>query len=92
MSITVNSFDTSGNAITGLLATVQANGQQIASGYTPITFEVPSSESYSVTIDSYAIFAFDYWSTGSNSPSISITPTLNSSLAAYFEILNPGLI
>jgi hypothetical protein len=84
-SIIVDAFDTSGNQIAGLFATVQSNGQTIASGFTPFSFSASSGGSYTVTIDNYGEYSFVYWATGSTSPSVTITPTTSSELAAFYS-------
>ncbi len=84
-TVTVDSFDTYGNQIPGLWTTIQSSGQVVASGYTPFSFQASTSSSYTVTIYSYGSYNFESWSTGSYSPSISITPTSSEELAAFYS-------
>ena len=85
VTVTVDSFDLYGNQLPGLWTTIQSNGQVIASGFTPFSFSAVASSTYTVTIYSFGSYSFDYWATGSYSPSISITPTTSSELAAFYS-------
>jgi hypothetical protein len=85
-TITVDSFDLCGNQIPGLYATIESNGQLVDSGLTPFSFQAAPGNTYTVTIDSYGSYHFDFWATGSSSPSISITPTFSSELAAFYLV------
>jgi len=84
LTVTVDSFDLYGNEIPGLWTTIQSNGQVIASGYTPFSFQASASSTYTITICSYESYIFDYWATGSYNQSIAITPTTSSELAAFY--------
>ena len=84
ITITVDSFDTYGNQLPGLYGTIQSNGQLVDSGFTPFAFQAVSGDTYTVTIDNYGNYYFEFWATGSSSPSINITPTFSSELAAFY--------
>lgn len=83
--VTVNSFDLNGNQISGLWTVVQDSyGNVVASGYTPFSFSATPGATYTVSVANYANYNFDYWASGSSSPSMSITPTSNAELTAYY--------
>ena len=89
ITITVDSFDVYGNQLPGLYTTIESNGQLIDSGFTPFHFQAVPGNTYTVTINNYGSYYFDFWATGSSSPSISITPTLGSELAAFYLMYPP---
>jgi Spherulation-specific family 4 len=83
-TVTIDSVDASGNSISGLWTTVWNNGQMVASGYTPYSFNAVPGSTYTVEVANYANYIFDYWAGGSASSSITITPTSNTELSAYY--------
>lgn len=84
ITVTVDSFDLSGNEIPGLYTTVQLGGQVMASGFTPLSFQATPGSNYTVTVDNYENYNFDYWANGSASSSITIAPTSSMELQAYY--------
>lgn len=80
VTITVDAFSTSGEEIPGLITIVQSqSGDMLASGYTPFSFQATSSATYVVTICNLEINNSDYC------PSVTITPTTNMELAAFYQ-------
>ncbi len=84
--VNIVSETTGGVAISGLYTTVGHNGVTIATGYTPLAFTAASANTYAITVDSYGIYGFSHWSTGSTSPSITITPYQATTLVAYYNV------
>ena len=84
--VTVNSETTSGSAVSGLYVTVSQGGTTVATGFTPFTFTATSGIKYTITVSNYGSYTFSYWSTGSTSPSITISPTQAVTLVAYYTI------
>jgi hypothetical protein len=84
VTVNVDSVSLTGNQINGLWMTVQSGGQVIASGYTPFSFQASTSSTYNITIDNYANYVFDFWSTGSIGASLILTPSSNIGLTAFY--------
>jgi Spherulation-specific family 4 len=88
-TVTVESFDLSGSQIAGLYLTVySSSGQVVASGFTPFSLQASSSSSYTIIMDNFGSYTFDYWGSGSSAPSTTVTPTSNLELAAYYYTQN----
>ncbi len=84
-TVTINSAYADGVEFSGMYAYVKSGGSVIASGFTPLTFDVTSGTQYVVTVDNYQSNVFSHWSTGATSSSITITPASTSSLTAYYN-------
>jgi hypothetical protein len=84
-SITVNSADLNGNAVTGMWTTVQQSGVQIDSGFTPLSFNAQQGSTYQVTVANYKNSIFNHWEDGSTSSSRTITATQPTTLTAYYS-------
>ena len=86
VSLTVNSDDLSGNQITGLYIELQnTNGNDVAKGYTPVTFSAKSGQNYVVYANGYQKTQFNHWDDGTTNPARSITPTQSATLTAYYS-------
>jgi hypothetical protein len=73
-SVTVNSVDQNGNAITGYwTALYDASGSAVATGFTPKTFSTIAGTSYNIEADSYGSCTFSKWSNGATSDPMSFT-------------------
>ncbi len=84
-SLSVNSADLSGNAITGMWTTWNQNGAVLASGYTPTTFTGTSGGTYTVTVADYGSTVFCHWQDGSTNPDRTLTLSGNSAVTAYYS-------
>lgn len=86
VSLTVNSVDMSGNSFSGMWVELYAsNGTTLATGYTPITFNVASGVQYTVDAANYQSTIFNHWNNGSTNSSITVTPTQNTTLTASYS-------
>jgi Fibronectin type III domain len=83
--LTVNSQDMLGNQITGLWIELHsANGDTIASGYTPINFDVVQGTQYTVYAANYLNYVFLHWDDGSMNHYRNIMPNANVTLTATY--------
>jgi spherulation-specific family 4 protein len=80
----VNSVDLVGSPIAGLWTTIQTKGGALASGFTPMSYPFVAGASYTVCIASYASYLFSNWANGNTSPCISVSPTQDTVLTAYY--------
>jgi hypothetical protein len=86
-SLTVTSVNAkNGNPINGLWTVIYSNGAVVASGYTSMKYVGSSGATYVVTVSDYGAYAFNHWSTGSTSRSISVTLAQSTNLAAYYTV------
>src|SRR5574337_1482504 len=85
LSITVNSVDLTGTAFSGMYVELHAsNGTTLATGYTPMTFTIPSGSAYTVVSSNYQNYVFNHWGDGTTDSSITISPTQNTTLTEYY--------
>jgi len=86
-SITVQTVDTSNNAINGLYTTLSQNGAVINSGFTPKSFTVGNGQTYTVEVQDYSSYHFLYWQdTGSTNRDRTVTPGGSLTLTAVYCI------
>lgn len=85
-SVTIDSATTGGATITGMYTTVYLNGATLTTGYTPLTFTATSGTAYTTSVANYGAYVFSHWSTGSTSPTITITPGQALALTAYYTV------
>lgn len=86
VSITVNSVDLTGTAFSGMYVELHAsNGTTLATGYTPMTFTIPSGSAYTVVSSNYQNYVFNHWGDGTTNSSITISPTQNTTLTEYYS-------
>jgi hypothetical protein len=84
--IMVNSYDLSGNSLTGLWVEVQSSGGAVlASGFTPFVYTGTAAATYSVTVGSFGSDVFSHWSTGSTDPTDEFALTQAMVLSAYYS-------
>jgi hypothetical protein len=84
-SLLIQSTDMSGNAVTGLWTTVSYNGNVVASGFTPLTFDGTTGAEYTVSVSNYGEYFFSHWENGNASPSRTITLTQSQTLTASYS-------
>src|SRR5574337_1851203 len=84
-TVTVNALDQSGNPHHMYIELQDLNGNDIASGYTPISFSTNSGQQYIVHANNYQSLVFSHWDDGTTNPARSITPTHNLALTAYYD-------
>ncbi|MDC8451493.1 MAG: fibronectin type III domain-containing protein [Candidatus Nitrosotalea sp.] len=86
LSITVNSVDLTGTAFSGMYVELHtSNGTTLATGYTPMTFTIPSGSAYTVVSSNYQNYVFNHWGDGTTNSSITISPTQNTTLTEYYS-------
>lgn len=86
-SLTVNSKMSSGQEIDGMWTVLyDSNGNQVASGYTPITFSgLTSGATYSVSVANYGPYVFMHWEDGSTNSYRTLSATSNHVFTAYYD-------
>jgi hypothetical protein len=72
-TITVTSAYNDGKGLTGMYIVLQQNGNTIATGFTPVTFNVNLGQSYMIIANDYINAYFNHWSDGTQSRSIFMT-------------------
>lgn len=83
--LTVKAIDVLGNPINGIWMELHsANGSIIATGYTPIKFDVSQGIQYIVYASNYLHYVFLHWDDGSLSNHRNITPTGNAVITATY--------
>ncbi len=87
-SIKIDSATTAGVSFNGMWAAVSQNGVTLASGYTPLSFTAVPGGAYTVSVANYGNYVFSHWSTGSTTPTITITFTQAMTLTAYYSVTN----
>jgi|SRR6266850_8462242 len=59
--LTVNSQDNNGNTVTGFFTTLSQNGNQISTGFTPASFTLNNTQTYTVNVEDFGKYVFDHW-------------------------------
>jgi hypothetical protein len=85
-SLTINSVNLAGVSFSGMWVELHAaNGTTLATGYTPVTFNVPSGNSYTIVSSNYQNYVFAHWNDGTTTTSKTITLTQNTILTEYYS-------
>lgn len=85
-TITVKSYDLSGNSITGIWDELHSStGSTISTGYTTNTYSATTGKQYTVYVSNWQNTVFDHWDDGSTNPYRAITPTQSVILTAYYS-------
>jgi len=85
IKLMVNAQDVLGNPISGIWMELHSsNGDTIATGYTPITFDVKQGTQYVVYASNYLNYVFLHWDDGSFKHYRNITPAGNETLTATY--------
>ncbi|MDG6998338.1 MAG: spherulation-specific family 4 protein [Nitrososphaerota archaeon] len=85
VTITIESANLNGNQFSGMWTVFSSSGNIVATGYTPMTITVNSGTQYAISVSNYGRYVFSYWSNGQTTSSITITPTQNIVLVAYYK-------
>lgn len=86
-SIIVNARDTLNKPLTGIWMELHtANGDTVAKGYTPISFDVVQGTQYAVYAGNYMQHVFLRWDDGSTDPHRDITPAMDVTLTGIYTI------
>lgn len=86
-SVTINSVDQSGNAISGYYTVLHGlSANTVATGFTTATFATTAGSAYSLQVDGFGICTFSSWSGGGSSNPTTFTATAGAlSLTAAFN-------
>ena len=89
--LTINAVDSSGNDLNGMYVTLSQNGSLIHSNFTPTSFKLNSSQTYTVTVADYGGYTFDHWNNGSTVRTTTITISSNTVLTAIYRKVGSGV-
>lgn len=90
-SLTVNSVDQSGKAISGYYVILSNSaGGAAATGFTPTTFSTASGNTYSIQADGYQSCVFSQWSDGVTSNPRTFTSSAGMTLTAVYACGTSG--
>lgn len=80
-----------GLAISGLRTVIlnSAGNTIITEGFTPFNYNATSGVPIIVQVDNYDGYTFSDWQNGSTSPQFPITPTVATTLTAYYNVVTP---
>jgi hypothetical protein len=89
--VTVASEYSNGTAVTGVYAELEFNGQEVTTGYTPVTFPLTNGLNYTVTVSDSTNLFFNHWSNEWSVRVIPITASASqqSLLAVFTTIKQP---
>jgi hypothetical protein len=85
VSLTIHSVDLSKTRITGLLVTIQSGSTIVATGYTPVTFNVTPGIQYTVTVANNQNYVFNHWANDSTDATRTVTPTGDATMVAWYS-------
>lgn len=87
-TLTINTQDINGNAISGFNATFSQNGNMVASGSTPTTFTLTNNQNYELSVNYISNYVFDHWEdTGSTSATRDISITSDTTIIAVYKTM-----
>jgi len=89
--LTVNAVDSSGNDLNGMYVSLSLNGSLIQSNFTPTSFKLNSSQTYTVTVADYSGYTFDHWGNGSTLRTMTISISSNTALTAIYRKVGSGV-
>lgn len=88
-SITVNSADSNGNRLTGLMMNISpAPRANIVSQYSPASWTLEGDTAYTITPQDYGSYFFAHWQDGNVTRARTVIPTTGLNLTAYFSTSN----
>src|SRR5690349_4000070 len=91
-TLTVNTQDVNGVTISGVYIQLYTNGKQIASGYSPATFIVNNTQTYTVVPNDYVGYMFDHWvDTGSTDRNRNISVSSDTAISAAYKTLSSSV-
>jgi hypothetical protein len=86
--LSVNSQDSNGNPITGYFVELSQDGNQVATGFTPATFELNNDQDYTVRVEGFGNYMFDHWlDTGSTDAVRTISITSDTEITAVYKTM-----
>lgn len=86
-SLTIRSQDSGGNAISGYWTVLRNSaGAVVASGFTPVTFNLNNGQQYLVSVGNFGSYSFDHWlDNGSTANPRSVTISSGTQLTAVYR-------
>lgn len=66
-AVLVTSQYSNGTTLKGVYTELALNGTEVATGYTPVTFNTTSGDNYTVTVSDFKNLYFNHWSGGFSS-------------------------
>jgi len=85
-TLTVKTADMSGDVISGMWTELHSTtGHTLNSGFGPKSYVVTSGKTYTIFVSDFKNAKFDHWENGSTNPYRTITPTLDSTVTAYYS-------
>lgn len=86
VTVSVFSADLTGNQFPGMFIELQNSaGSDIATGFTPVSFQVTPGQQYIVYANSYQNYVFNHWDDGTTSPARTMTLTQNTTMTAFYS-------
>ena len=85
VSVSVNSVGLTGSPVSGLWTVVTNSGGSTTTGFTPVAYTATAGSTLTVTVGDYQNYVFDHWANGSTSRTITLSPTSDTVLTAYYR-------
>jgi hypothetical protein len=85
VTIKVRSSTLAGVQFSGMWTTVQSSGKSLAMGYTTLSFNGLSGNTYTVCVANYQTTTFSHWSDGSTNPCKAVTPKSDTIITAIYR-------
>jgi hypothetical protein len=82
--VSVQTTEPDGTPVVGIWTTVSDGTAIVASGYTPFMFVATRGVNYTIAVQNFSTYTFDTWSNGEKDQVISLTPSSDEALFAYF--------
>lgn len=89
ITISVSSKSVNESVINGMWTTVSVENNVVSTGFTPFSYSAVAGKTYTVTVSDYQNILFNHWENGNSNRSITIVPTQNISLLAYYSTAPP---
>jgi hypothetical protein len=82
--LTVGTQYADGAALSGMWTTLQQNGAVVATGFSPVTFNLLSGASYTVSVGDYQDTTFHHWDNGSETRARQISISSSTTVTAHY--------
>jgi hypothetical protein len=83
--LTVSSEDLDGNQIDGYFVSLEQDGEEIDTDFTPAGFTLENSEEYVVEVQDFEEYVFDHWQGGSSSRDRNVEISSDTELVAVYR-------
>ncbi|MHB8566830.1 MAG: hypothetical protein ACYC7D_00745 [Nitrososphaerales archaeon] len=84
-TLTISAVDSNGNDLNGMYVTLSQNRNMISSDFTPTSFQLNNSQTYTVMAADYGAYTFDHWSDGSTLRAKTLSISSNTALTAVYR-------